>query len=246
MEEKRCSKCGEVKAVSEFSKDASKRDGRRFRCKACRCVDDKKYREANPEKVRAKSKKYCEANREKLRAKAGVYYAANPEKCRARSKAYREADPEKLRAKAGVYYAANPEKCRARSKAYREADPEKVLAIQKAWREANRGKERARHKKYREANPEKRCATAALRRARKNGAAGQATAEQRAARWEVFGGKCYICGAPAEAIDHVVPLARGGSNWPANLRPICNRCNSTKGAKWPFNIERARSEMNHA
>ena len=29
MEEKRCSKCGEVKAVSEFGKDARSRDGRR-------------------------------------------------------------------------------------------------------------------------------------------------------------------------------------------------------------------------
>ena len=82
----------------------------------------------------------------------------------------------------------------------------------------------------------------ARRYALQKGAAGQATAEQRAMRRDYYGGRCYICGAPAEAMDHVIPLARGGSNWPANLRPICGSCNSMKGAKWPFNIERARLE----
>jgi len=43
-------------------------------------------------------------------------------------------------------------------------------------------------------------------------------------------GPCYLCGGTAEALDHVVPLARGGSNLPDNLKPICRHCNSRKGA----------------
>ena len=38
-----------------------------------------------------------------------------------------------------------------------------------------------------------------------------------------------MCGTEATAIDHVKPIARGGSNWPANLRPACTPCNSRKG-----------------
>jgi len=78
------------------------------------------------------------------------------------------------------------------------------------------------------------------RRVRKNGAAGYASAEQIAARRDYYGGRCYICGEEAAAMDHVIPVAKSGSNWPANLRPICKRCNSTKSAKWPYDIQAAR------
>lgn len=31
------------------------------------------------------------------------------------------------------------------------------------------------------------------------------------------------------SLDHILPLSRGGTNHPSNLRVICNRCNSRKG-----------------
>jgi hypothetical protein len=75
-------------------------------------------------------------------------------------------------------------------------------------------------------------------------AAGRATAAQIKARVEFYGGLCWICRtAPYQAIDHVKPLARGGSNWPANLRPACKSCNSRKGARWPFEQRPARRPM---
>jgi len=68
-------------------------------------------------------------------------------------------------------------------------------------------------------------------KARKVGARGHCTMTQLAGRWEMWGGNCYLCGAAATATDHVIPLSRGGTNWPANLRPVCGHCNSTKRAK---------------
>jgi len=76
-------------------------------------------------------------------------------------------------------------------------------------------------------------------------AAGKATKGQIRARWEYYGDKCYICGTEAEATDHVKPLAKDGSNWPANLRPICKRCNSKKRDKWPYDIEQARRKAGY-
>ncbi len=74
-----------------------------------------------------------------------------------------------------------------------------------------------------------------LRAERVTTAPGTASPEQIAARVAVYGGLCWICrAAPYDALDHVKPLARGGSNWPANLRPACTPCNSRKGAKWPY------------
>lgn len=79
--------------------------------------------------------------------------------------------------------------------------------------------------------PEKIKAKKYRRRAREYNASGYATAEQIKSRIEMFGSKCWICGKDYEEIDHVIALSRGGSNWPANLRPICKSCNSGKRNK---------------
>lgn len=71
-------------------------------------------------------------------------------------------------------------------------------------------------------------------RARKAQAKGHATLAQVQARIEYYGGLCWICKAPYREIDHVIPLTKGGTNWPANLRPICRTCNARKGNRWPY------------
>lgn len=49
---------------------------------------------------------------------------------------------------------------------------------------------------------------------------------------EIYKGICHICSKPyADAIDHVVPVAKGGSDHPDNLRPAHTACNSKKGAR---------------
>jgi 5-methylcytosine-specific restriction endonuclease McrA len=62
-----------------------------------------------------------------------------------------------------------------------------------------------------------------------------------AAVWEACEGRCGYCGcemtrdnpyAPtAFQIDHVIPIAEGGTNDMANLRGACRRCNFAKGIK---------------
>jgi 5-methylcytosine-specific restriction protein A len=44
----------------------------------------------------------------------------------------------------------------------------------------------------------------------------------------VIGRPCAICGRPAEHLDHVTPLIRGGSDHPSNLQPLCAHCNLAK------------------
>lgn len=46
--------------------------------------------------------------------------------------------------------------------------------------------------------------------------------------------KCSLCnGLKADTIDHVVPVAWGGSDHPCNLKPAHRSCNSSKGADRP-------------
>jgi 5-methylcytosine-specific restriction endonuclease McrA len=73
---------------------------------------------------------------------------------------------------------------------------------------------------------------AVFERFRRSSAPGETSSEQLSARIDFYGNRCYLCGTQADEIDHVIPVARGGSNWPANLRPICKSCNSSKKDRW--------------
>ena len=48
------------------------------------------------------------------------------------------------------------------------------------------------------------------------------------ATWKRQGKRCAYCPNPADTIDHVVPLVRGGTNYEGNLVPCCKSCNSSK------------------
>jgi 5-methylcytosine-specific restriction endonuclease McrA len=78
------------------------------------------------------------------------------------------------------------------------------------------------------------------RRALEVSAAGECSKEQWKARVEFYGGQCWLqlegCTGEADTMDHVIPLSRGGSNWPSNLRPACKHCNSSKKDKSPWDL----------
>lgn len=43
--------------------------------------------------------------------------------------------------------------------------------------------------------------------------------------------RCFYCGTPLNGggeKDHIVPLSKGGSNWPVNITLACLRCNRDK------------------
>ena len=58
---KRCTKCGEVKPLGEFGRLASRPDGHRAECRACR----KNYYGANRDRIIAKSARWYRENRQR-------------------------------------------------------------------------------------------------------------------------------------------------------------------------------------
>lgn len=52
------------------------------------------------------------------------------------------------------------------------------------------------------------------------------------------GNRCYLCGKKLKKyhIDHFIPISKGGTNDPGNLRIACPKCNLSKGAKHPHDI----------
>jgi hypothetical protein len=82
-----CSKCGEVKAKTEFYKDSHSPLGHRSDCKICNKQRSLSYAKTNREKVTDAARKRRETDPEKYSAKWREYRQANKEACAARDKA---------------------------------------------------------------------------------------------------------------------------------------------------------------
>lgn len=94
MKTKRCSACKETKPVSEFCKRRDSKDGLNASCKPCKSEKDRRYREANREKVAEKGRRYYEANKEKIAEYRRRWYEANRERVIERSRSWSEANRE--------------------------------------------------------------------------------------------------------------------------------------------------------
>jgi 5-methylcytosine-specific restriction endonuclease McrA len=85
-------------------------------------------------------------------------------------------------------------------------------------------------------NPEVYRAARARRRARKKLAEGNFTSRDITAIGAKQNWKCKNCEVTIKIkyhIDHIMPLALGGSNWPDNLALLCPSCNLRKSDKHP-------------
>jgi 5-methylcytosine-specific restriction endonuclease McrA len=179
-------------------------------------------------------------------ARAASWAAANPEKVRDIAAAYRKANPGKRRACFATWYAANSEKVRARAADYRTENAEKVAARMKVYRKSNPEKVRASSTAWKAANREKLREYWRNRRARKRGAEGKCTAKEAAAIREAQKDRCAYCRVKIKGgghLDHIIPLARGGTNWPSNQQWLCEPCNLSKQAADPIEFARKTGRL---
>lgn len=164
-----------------------------------------------------------------------------------RMAAWRAENPDKTSAYSAAYYAEHREERLAYNATYREAHREEIAAGKRAWegaheqerlaqREEHLGDHAEATKRWRTRHPEQRGVDRRNRRAREANAPGSHTAADVTAQYARQGGRCYWCGEKTGRhyhVDHVVPLAKGGSNGPENLVISCPTCNLRKSTKLP-------------
>lgn len=156
----------------------------------------------------------------------------------ARAAKWKKDNPEKKRAHNKKWRDANPEKVRANNRRWYEANPDRVYENSKRWREANREKARQAFRDWEKRNPEQ---AVILRRASKTNrrtreaAFGKVTKADLIELFSRFNRQCARCGSFGQIeIDHIQPVARGGTNDPTNLQLLCKPCNRSKSDKDPM------------
>lgn len=107
-------------------------------------------------------------------------------------------------------------------------------------RESKRSRyDKDKQRAYRLKNRDLVRASRRMGKARRKGAEGVFFSEDVEQHFAMQQGLCAgpMCRCPLDEtgyhIDHIVPVSRGGSNWPDNLQLLCPKCNMEKSAKMP-------------
>lgn len=128
LTEKRCSKCKEIKPISEFYKD-NRLKRHRAKCKECIKSADRHYRLTNPKKVKERHLKYYLSNSEKINEYVRQWRLNNPEKAKKTCRQWILANHEKIKEQCRQRYLTNHEKEKEKAKRWRLANPEKTKEI---------------------------------------------------------------------------------------------------------------------
>lgn len=158
----------------------------------------------------------------------GCYEILDKEIQSQRSLEYRQKNAEKIRASQKQYHAENKEK----------------VAKRRAEIYASRADEmRARNRRNYIKNPELFKAGARNRKARVKNAVGRHSQNDIEVIKRLQKNKCAYCRASLASgrhIDHIIPLARGGTNWPNNIQLLCPPCNMSKKARDPIDFAQSK------
>lgn len=161
---------------------------------------------------RKAAQKWAEDNRERMLANKSRYYFENKERIQ-------------------QYRADNREKILDGKRDWRKKNPDKVRAHKSASQKRNRASANERTRRWNKKNPDKVRAYTLNGVARRRNAEGKYTPADIVQLYKDQGGHCAYCGiglCGEYHVDHMVPLTKGGSNWPDNLALACPTCNMSK------------------
>jgi len=231
---KQCRKCLCIKPVADFNRCSSRKDGLQKKCKQCFAQLSAARYAKNPQMHRDRNKQYYVDHRDSLLGKARECYASDTdasERHRWRWREWASVNKDK-RTEADRMYRQRPDiraKRAARQRVWAEQHPDYIQ-----FTRANYDKDasRKRASAWAKAHPERQRIKAVIQKHKRRTAEGRFTASDTHALWIAQEGKCYYCHAPISSdfrnLEHMTPIARGGTNWPHNLCWACPPCNFRK------------------
>jgi 5-methylcytosine-specific restriction endonuclease McrA len=137
LNKKRCSKCGEIKDLTEYHVNKTKKDGIESACKVCSLKQKKEYAERNKERLKAYKAEYRKKNKEKIRQALKEYYGQNKELIKSRSKKRYEENKNELLQKFKEYAEKNEPKLKRYIKKYYEKNKKEITRYKKEYAQRN-------------------------------------------------------------------------------------------------------------
>lgn len=189
-------------------------------------------------KADAYQKAYRERNADRLRE-----YKNRPD-VKAMHKAYRQRPDVKVKLKSSkdAWVQQNRERVRECERTRYQRNLDAGRAKCREWRTKNPDKASIAARKWAKANPDLAREYKRNSDAKRRSADGRHTAADIAALHRLQKGKCAACRSPLDAfhVDHIVAIARGGTNDRINLQLLCPTCNLQKGAKHPVDFMQSK------
>ena len=202
-----------------------------------------KCQELKPLALYSKNKNSSDGLQQQCKFCNSAYYKLNAEKVLARLAATYAADPTKIKERAAKWYAENSDRARANSKKWGADNRELKARYNADWNRRNPEKSKEMKRQSWLKNPEAKNANTRSYRAWKKGAEGSHTAADVRKLLLVQRCKCAVCSEDLEGkyhVDHMMPLALGGTNDKTNLQLLCRSCNTSKGAQHPSDFMQKR------
>jgi 5-methylcytosine-specific restriction endonuclease McrA len=180
----------------------------------------------------ARCKVYCQDNKEQISLQRKAYRKINHELIRQGAKTFYGNNKERVLSGNKRWVAAHPEEDKRMHKEYYQVHREEICARTREYSQTHREEIAIRVREYNKNNPDKHNIASAKRRALKRNAYGSFTTKDWESIKNMYGNKCLACGCEGKlTADHVIPLAKSGSNDISNIQPLCHSCNCSKMTK---------------
>lgn len=214
-----CSSCRTDKPLDDYHNDRTKNDGKTSSCKSCATLRVLKWAEDNMEKVSKNKRAYYDRNTSKVKESAKVWRIENPEANKKSVEKYQTKNRQKLNDRAKTHYQNNRER---------------LLQYHNEYRNKNRELCKVRVRNSQKKNPLRLRINKYKRRIREGD--GRVTVKRINALLVIQEGNCVYCRIELVKfhVDHIVPLAKGGTNTDDNIQLLCPTCNRKKGSKYPY------------
>lgn len=182
-------------------------------CEHCAREKTRAWKLANPERAKESAAAWRNANKDKVAEYNARYKAEHGEELASKMRDYKLVNPGAIKKACALYYASHKEKINSYSKQYRASNPH----LTRVYNQNRRS-----------------------RLAEDGGRLSSGLAEK---LFKLQKGKCACCGESLGDdyhLDHIMPIALGGSNTNDNIQLLRASCNLQKNCRHPVEFMQYR------